>query len=114
MYYYRDKSVTIRPLEEEDCAAFARAFAAQGWNLSLIHIFAGALQLVGKLAEFLGGDGVEHDVGAGDGDGRAQGAEFEFIPRKGEGGGAVAVGGVHVQVGQHVDAGLQGLSLIHI
>ena len=72
---------------------------------------AGALQLVGELAEFLGGDGVEHDVGAGDGDGRAQGAEFEFIPRKGEGGGAVAVGGVHVQVGQHVDAGLQGLAL---
>ena len=32
MYYYRDKSVTIRPLEEGDCAAFAGAFAAQGWN----------------------------------------------------------------------------------
>ena len=32
MYYYRDKSVTIRPLEEGDCAAFARAFAAQGGN----------------------------------------------------------------------------------
>ena len=32
MYYYRDKSVTIRPLEEEDCAAFAGAFAAQGWD----------------------------------------------------------------------------------
>lgn len=32
MYYYRDKSVTIRPLEEGDCAAFAGAFAAQGWD----------------------------------------------------------------------------------
>ena len=32
MAYYRDRNVTIRPLEEEDCAALARAFAAQGWH----------------------------------------------------------------------------------
>src|SRR5699024_10582695 len=42
-----------------------------------------------------------------DGDGRAQHPELELVAGKGEGGGAVAVGGVHVQVGQHVDAGLQ-------
>ena len=32
MAYYRDRNLTIRPLEEEDCAALARAFAAQGWH----------------------------------------------------------------------------------
>ena len=32
MEYYRDRNVTIRPLEEGDCAALARAFAAQGWH----------------------------------------------------------------------------------
>lgn len=33
--YYRDAHITVRSMEERDCAAFFEGFAAQGWNKPL-------------------------------------------------------------------------------
>lgn len=35
MVYYRDKSLTVRSMEEPDCQAFCQGFASQGWNKPL-------------------------------------------------------------------------------
>ena len=32
MLYFQDGPLTVRPLEQEDCEAFPRCFAAQGWE----------------------------------------------------------------------------------
>ena len=67
----------------------------------------GALQLVGELLQLLGHDGIESDVGAGDGLGGAQGPELELIAGEGHGGSAVPVRVVLGDVGQHVHADAQ-------
>ena len=67
----------------------------------------GLLQPVGELAQFLGHDGVQHHVGAGDGLGGAQHTEFELVAGKGQRRGAVAVRGVLGNVGHGIDANAQ-------
>ena len=32
MLYFQDGPLTVRPLEQEDCEAVPRCFAAQGWE----------------------------------------------------------------------------------
>ena len=61
-----------------------------------------ALQRVGKLPQGLRHGGVDHHVGTGDGVARAHHAELELVACEGEGGGAVAVGGVPVETGQNI------------
>ena len=60
------------------------------------------LQLIGKLAQGLGDDGIQNVVGAGDIQRRAQHAELKLIAGKGKGGGSVAVCGVLGKAGQHI------------
>ena len=60
----------------------------------------GLLQGIGVLPQALGHGGVEHDVGPRDGVAGAQHPEFKLVARKGEGGGAVPVGGVLGEAGQ--------------
>ena len=67
----------------------------------------GLLQPVGELAQFLGHDGVQHHIGAGDGLGGAQHTEFELVAGKGQRRGAVAVRGVLGNVGHGIDANAQ-------
>ncbi|CDC68125.1 unknown [Oscillibacter sp. CAG:155] len=67
----------------------------------------GGLQLIGKLLELLGHDGVQSDIGAGDGLGGTQHPELELVAGEGHGRGAVAVGVVLGNGGQHVHADLQ-------
>lgn len=69
----------------------------------------GLLQNVGKLAQLVGHDGIEHGVGAGDGLGGAQHTEFELVAGKGQRRGAVAVRGVLGNVGHGIDANAQFL-----
>ena len=69
----------------------------------------GGLQLVGELLELLGHDGVQGDVGPGDGLGGAQHPELELVAGEGHGGGPVPVRGVLADGGEHVHADLQGL-----
>ena len=59
----------------------------------------GSFQLVGKLRQRFRNNGIENQVGAGDGEGRNQHAELEFIAGKGEGRGPVPVGGVLAEMG---------------
>ena len=49
-------------------------------------------QLIGKLIQLFGNDGVQYDVGACDGEHAAQHTEFKFIAGEGEGRGSVSVG----------------------
>ena len=65
-----------------------------------------AFQPVGVYLQALRHRGVQHDVGAGNGVGGAQHAELELVARVCERGGAVAVGGVAVELGQYVHAQL--------
>ena len=75
----------------------------------------GLFQLVGKLHQLIGHSGVEHDVGACDGEGGAERTELELVAGEGERRGAVAVGGVLREVRQHLDANLHlGLFLLCI
>ena len=66
----------------------------------------GALQLVGKLLQLLGHDGVQGDVGVCNRLGRAQHTELKLVAGEGNGGGAVAVGGVLGNYRQHIHADL--------
>ena len=66
-------------------------------------------QLVGVALQGLGHRGVEHDVGTGDGIGRAQHPELKFVAGKGKRRGAVAVRGIQDEAGEHVDAQLHSL-----
>ena len=52
----------------------------------------------------VGNNGVQHHIGAGHALAAAQRTELEFIARKGEGRGAVAVGGILGKLGQNVHA----------
>ena len=79
-----------------------------------------SLQPVGIDHQTLSHGGVEHDVSTGDGVGRTYHTELKFIAGEGEGGGAVAVGGVPTELGQYVhpqlhlsgvDAGIGGVVL---
>ena len=75
----------------------------------------GLFQNIGKPPQFLGHNGVEYGVGAGDGLGGAQHTEFKLIPGEGQRRGAVAVGGVLWDFRQGVDAdGQLFLGHIHI
>ena len=67
----------------------------------------GLLQTVGELAQLLSHDGVEHHVGAGDGLGGAQHTEFKLVAGEGQGGGAVAVGGILRDLRHGIHADLQ-------
>ena len=64
-----------------------------------------------ELAELLRHDGVEHRDGAGDGLAGAGHTELELVAGEGHGRGAVAVGGVLRDGGQHVHADAQRLAL---
>ena len=71
-----------------------------------------ALHGVGELLELLGNGRVEHHVGVGQVLTRASGAELELVAREGEGRGAVAVGGVLGEVGQHRHAQVHALLVV--
>ena len=67
------------------------------------------LQLIGKLLQLLGHDGVQGNVGAGNGLGGAQHPELKLVAGEGHGGGAVPVGVVLGDGGHHVHPHPQGL-----
>ena len=67
-----------------------------------------AFQSVGGVAECFGQDGVQSGVGCGDGVSGADHTELEPVAGKGEGRGAVAVGGVLLEHGDGGDTGVQG------
>ncbi|CAN4001108.1 hypothetical protein ICNMLN_ICNMLN_06120, partial [Dysosmobacter welbionis] len=67
----------------------------------------GCLQLVRELFQLLGHDGVQGDIGAGDGLGCAQHPELELVAGKGHGGGAVPIRVVLADGRQGVHADLQ-------
>ena len=90
---------------EDDALVLLHYLAHQGAHIAFQ--VGRALQLVGKLTQLFGGDGVQHDIGAGNGNGRAQHAELELVAGEGEGGGAVAVRGVALEPRQGVHAEAQ-------
>ena len=65
------------------------------------------LQHVRRLAECLRDDGVEDDVGAGNGIGGAHHTELELVSGESKGRGAVPVRGVLVEIRQRGDTGIQ-------
>ncbi len=74
-----------------------------------------AFQLIGKDTKGIGNGGVEHDIGACYGIGRAQHPEFKLVAGKGKGGSAVSVGGVLDENGDGVNAELhKGLFRVNI
>ena len=88
--------------------------AADDLGHGLREVFA-RLQFVCKLLQLVSDDGVEHDVGPGDGEGGADGAELELVAGEGKGRGAVAVRIVAEEVRQDLDADLHlGLFLADI
>ena len=62
------------------------------------------LQNVGKLTQLLCHNGVQSNIGARNGLGRAQHTELKLIASEGHGGGAVTVGGILGDGGQHIHA----------
>ena len=60
-----------------------------------------ALERIGEIARRFGDRRIEHSVRIGDVGLRSHGAELELVVRKRKGRGAVAVGGVLAQGGQH-------------
>ncbi len=101
-----DPGVVIAVAVEDDALMLGEDPADQLLQVRLEVL--GVLQLVGELLQLLGHDGVQGDVGAGDGLGGAQHPELELVAGKGHGRGAVAVGVVLPDGGQHVHADLQG------
>ena len=73
------------------------------------------LQNVRKLAQLLGHDGVQGDVGAGNGLGGTQHTELKFVTGEGQRAGTVSVGGILADGGEHIHADAQqGLFGVHI
>ena len=67
----------------------------------------GLFQFVSIAAKRIGHDGIENDIGAGDGLAGAKAAELKFIAGKRDGRGTVAVGGVLRNGGQDINADAQ-------
>ena len=68
------------------------------------------LQLIAGLTEGLRHDGVQHNVGRGDGISGSHHTELEFVSGKGKGGGAVPVCGVLGKIRQGAHTGLEHAS----
>ena len=64
----------------------------------------GTFQLVGVALQLLGHSGVQDGIAVAEVLSRTGHPELELVAGKGEGGGAVAVGGVLAELGQHVHA----------
>ena len=89
---------------EDDRLVFDKSLADQPLD-SGIHVLRVLERLI-ELTQFLGDHGVEHVVRAADIQRGTESAELEFVAGEGERRGTVAVGGVLLEVGEHVDAGL--------
>ena len=60
------------------------------------------LQLIGKFTQFLSHNGVQSNIGTGNGQGRTQHTELKFVTGEGQGRGTVSVGGILRNSGQNI------------
>ena len=67
----------------------------------------GLFQLIGKAAQLFGHNGIQSDIGTGDGLGGAQHTQLELVAGEGQGAGTVAIRGVLGNGGHHVHANAQ-------
>ena len=102
--------IVIAVAVEEDPFVFADGVADQVVQAA-VEIALTVFQAIGKLAQGFRHRAVDHGVRSGDRVVGAYHAELELVAGKGEGRGAVAVGGVAVEARQHIRAEAQTLFL---